>query len=338
MENPRPQKVAVVTEVRERLDAAEAAILTEYRGLTVAELAALRTALRAVGCDYKVYKNTLVKLAVSGNQHEELGSLLSGPTAITFVSGEVSAAAKALRDFARTYPNLVVKGGLHPEGFLSTGDLQTLADLPSRDVLLARLAGAIAAPLQQLAGLLQALPRNLAYGLSALLDEKARRGPRRRHAGQPLPRRQPLPPRPTQLKVPSLRPLPPKPTRPRSQPPRLRARGSAPEAPTEAEGCPAAETDSEAESAPAPKPARRTPPKPRLRHPKPPNRTRPPLRRPSPPSAEPCRRPRRCTKKAEDPTPTPARSFGGRPEGDRIHRSDHLFEKNAQGSRVSENG
>jgi large subunit ribosomal protein L10 len=171
MENPRPQKVAVVTEVRERLDAAEAAILTEYRGLTVAELKALRGVLRAAGGDYKVYKNTLVKLAISGGRHEALSPLLEGPTAIAFVSGEVSAAAKALRDYARTYPNLVIKGGLHGDGFLSTQDLAVLADLPSREVLLAQLAGAIAAPLRQFAGLMQALPRNLAYGLSALLEQ-----------------------------------------------------------------------------------------------------------------------------------------------------------------------
>ncbi len=172
MENPRPQKVAVVTEVRERLDAAQAAILTEYRGLTVAELAALRNVLRAAGGDYKVYKNTLVKLAISGGRHEALSPLLEGPTAIAFVSGEVSAAAKALRDYARTSPSLVIKGGLHGDGFLTSQDLAALADLPPRDVLLAQLAGAIAAPLRQFAGLLQALPRNLAYGLSALLDER----------------------------------------------------------------------------------------------------------------------------------------------------------------------
>ncbi len=172
MENPRPQKVAVVTEVRERLEAADAAILTEYRGLTVAELAELRQVLRAAGGDYKIFKNTLVKLAIAGGRHEALDPLLEGPTAIAFVTGEVSAAAKALRDYARTYPNLVVKGGLHGDGFLSTQELSALADLPSRDVLLAQLAGTFVAPLRQLAGLLQALPRNLAYGLSALLDER----------------------------------------------------------------------------------------------------------------------------------------------------------------------
>jgi large subunit ribosomal protein L10 len=172
MDNPRPEKVAVVNEVRERLDGAQGAILTEYRGLTVREMAALRQALVAAGGDYKVYKNTLVKLAIAGGRHEPLEALLEGPTAIAFVSGEISAVAKALRDYARTNPSLVIKGGLHGEGVLSAQDLSLLADLPPREVLLARMAGAIAAPMQQLAGLLQALPRSLAYGLSALLEQK----------------------------------------------------------------------------------------------------------------------------------------------------------------------
>jgi large subunit ribosomal protein L10 len=172
MENPRPAKVAVVDEVRQRLDGADAAVLTEYRGLRVSELAALRRALKPVGGDYKVYKNTLVRLAVTGGRHDALAPLLEGPTAIAFVSGEVSAVAKALRDYARTNPNLVVKGGLYAEGFLSSQDLTRLADLPSREVLLAQLAGAIAAPLRQFAGLVQALPRNLAYGLAALVEQR----------------------------------------------------------------------------------------------------------------------------------------------------------------------
>jgi large subunit ribosomal protein L10 len=172
MDNPRPEKVAVVDEVRGRFDGANATILTEYRGLTVAELAELRAALSAVGVDYKVYKNTLVKLAVAGGPHAALDPLLVGPTAIAFVSGEISAVAKALRDYARTNHHLVIKGGLFSEGTLTAEDLAALADLPSRDVLLARIAGAIAAPLQQFAGLLQALPRNLAYGLSALVDQQ----------------------------------------------------------------------------------------------------------------------------------------------------------------------
>jgi large subunit ribosomal protein L10 len=173
MDNPRPEKVAVVDEVRTRLASADAAILTEYRGMTVAEMAALRKALAAVGGDYKVYKNTLVKLAVDGSSHEPLQPLLVGPTAIAFVSGDVTAVAKALRDFARTTPTLVVKGGMLDTGLLSATDLASLADLPSREVLLSRIAGGLAAPMQQMAGLLQALPRSLAYGLKALLDERS---------------------------------------------------------------------------------------------------------------------------------------------------------------------
>ena len=176
MDNPRPEKVAVVDEVRSRLSDSSGAILTEYRGLTVSELAELRHTLERAGGEYKVYKNTLVKLATAGTGHEELHSLLVGPTAIAFVNGEISAVAKALRDYARTNPNLVVKGGMFGEALLSTSELSTLADLPPRDVLLARLAGSIAAPLQQMAGLLQALPRNLAYGLSALIKERPAEG------------------------------------------------------------------------------------------------------------------------------------------------------------------
>jgi large subunit ribosomal protein L10 len=172
MENPRAEKVAVVDEVRERLNDATGSVVTEYRGLTVTQLAELRQRLSAAGGDYKVYKNTLVRLAITSGPHEQLADYLTGPTAIAFVHGDVSAVAKALRDFARTNPALVIKGGLLEGSTLSASELSALADLPSRDVLLARLAGGIAAPLQQLAGLLQALPRNLAYGLSALLDQQ----------------------------------------------------------------------------------------------------------------------------------------------------------------------
>ena len=172
MDNPRAEKVAVVNEVRERMEAADGALLTEYRGLTVAELAELRRELTAAGGDYKVYKNTLVRLAVADTPRAGMSDLLTGPTAIAFVQGDVSAVAKALRDFARANPNLVVKGGVVGSGLLSASDINVLADLPSRDTLLAQFAGALAAPLQQLAGLVQALPRNLAYGFSALIDQR----------------------------------------------------------------------------------------------------------------------------------------------------------------------
>jgi len=172
MDNPRADKVAVVSEVKDRLAAADGAVLTEYRGLTVAELAELRRELAAAGGDYKIYKNTLVRLAIADGPQASLHDLLTGPTAIAFVQGDVSAVAKALRDFSKGNPNLVVKGGVVGTGLLSAGDINILADLPSRDTLLAQFAGALAAPLQQLAGLVQALPRNLAYGLSALIEQR----------------------------------------------------------------------------------------------------------------------------------------------------------------------
>jgi large subunit ribosomal protein L10 len=176
MDNPRADKVAVVDEVRGRLESSDGALLTEYRGLTVAELAELRRDLAAAGGDYKVYKNTLVRLAIADGAQAEIKDLLTGPTAIAFVKGDVSAVAKALRDFARGNPNLVVKGGVVGSGILSARDINQLADLPPRDTLLAQFAGALAAPLQQLAGLVQALPRNLAYGLSALIEQREAAG------------------------------------------------------------------------------------------------------------------------------------------------------------------
>jgi large subunit ribosomal protein L10 len=172
MDNPRAEKVAVVNEVRDRLQASDAAVLTEYRGLTVAALADLRRELAAAGGDYKIYKNTLVRLAVADGPQAPIRDLLTGPTAIAFVQGDVSAVAKALREFARSNPNLVVKGGMVGTGLLSAADMSILAELPSRETLLAQFAGALSAPLQQLAGLVQALPRNLAYGLSALIEQR----------------------------------------------------------------------------------------------------------------------------------------------------------------------
>ena len=171
MENPRPEKVAVVDEVRERLSSSSGALLTEYRGLTVAQMATLRRSLREAGGSYKIYKNTLVRFAAR-DLGLELDELLTGPTAIAFVDGDPVVVAKALRDFARTNENLVVKGGVLGDTLLSAAEAKALADVAPRDELLARFAGALAAPMQQFAGLLEALPRNFAYGLAALIDQQ----------------------------------------------------------------------------------------------------------------------------------------------------------------------
>jgi large subunit ribosomal protein L10 len=168
----RPDKIATVDDVRARVTTSTTAVVTEYRGLTVAEISRLRRTLRTLGADYKVLKNTLVRRAIAGTGAEAMGAYLEGPTAIAFVEGDVSAVAKALRDFAREAPRLVVKGGVLDGRPLSVADLSALADLPSHEVLLAQFAGALAAPLRTLAGLMKAVPQNLAYGLSALIDAR----------------------------------------------------------------------------------------------------------------------------------------------------------------------
>lgn len=172
MENPRPEKVDTVAEITAKLQSADAAFLTEYRGLTVGALAALRVTLRQSGAEYKVYKNTLARFAARNAGIDGLDELLVGPTGITFVSGDVAAAAKALKDLAKANPMLIIKGGSLGKDVLSAKDVEALADLPSREVLLAQFAGALQAPLVKTAGLLQALPRNMAYGLKALIDQK----------------------------------------------------------------------------------------------------------------------------------------------------------------------
>jgi large subunit ribosomal protein L10 len=172
MGEPRPEKVAVVDEVRDRISSSSGALLTEYRGLKVSDLAALRRSVGDAGGEYKIYKNTLVRRAAADLDLTDLEPLLVGPTAIAFVDGDAVAVAKSLRDFARTNPALVIKGGLLGTTVLSAADAGALADVAPREVILAQLAGALAAPLQKMAGLLQALPRNFAYGLSALIDQK----------------------------------------------------------------------------------------------------------------------------------------------------------------------
>ena len=189
MENPRPEKVAVVEEVRAKLDAADAAVLTEYRGLNVAATAELRRALSDAGGDYKIYKNTLVRIAAR-ELGLELDDLLTGPTAIAFVEGDPVNVAKALKDFAKTNPALVIKGGLLGEEVLDAKAMSALADVEPREILLAKLAGALAAPMQQFAGLLEAIPRNFAYGLKALIDQGGAPGA---PASAPAPEAEPTP-------------------------------------------------------------------------------------------------------------------------------------------------
>jgi large subunit ribosomal protein L10 len=173
------RKTAVIDDIKARLESADAAVLTEYRGLSVTDIATLRAALRPAATDYKVFKNTLARRAAHDAGLDELVGSLEGPIAIAFVrkdGGDAVTAAKALRDFARTNPNLVLKGGILGPRILTSRDVEALADVPPREQLLARLAGGFQSPMVKAAGLFQAFTRNMAYGVKALIDQRIEGG------------------------------------------------------------------------------------------------------------------------------------------------------------------
>lgn len=173
MSTVRSEKESVVAEVKTKIGESDAVIVTEYRGLSVTDLANLRRELRKAGCEYRVYKNTLARFAAREAGIEGLDTLLVGPTALAFVKGDVAAVAKSLKEYARTNPLLVIRGGAVAGKAVSAKDVDVLAELPSREVMLSQFAGMLQAPLVKTAGLLQALPRNMAYGLKALVDQKS---------------------------------------------------------------------------------------------------------------------------------------------------------------------
>ncbi|GAB2924028.1 50S ribosomal protein L10 [Rhodococcus aerolatus] len=166
----RSDKVTAVAEISEQFRGSSAAVITEYRGLTVAQLSTLRTALGA-GSTYSVAKNTLVKRAAADAGVEGLDELFVGPTAIAFVTGEPVDAAKALKTFAKDNKSLVIKGGYMDGRALSVAEVERIADLESREVLLAKLAGAMKGNLTKAAGLFAA-PASQVARLAAALQEK----------------------------------------------------------------------------------------------------------------------------------------------------------------------
>ena len=151
----RADKAAAVAELAEEFRSSQGAVLTEYRGLTVAQLAELREKL-GEAATYAVVKNTLTKIAAREAGVDSFEDLLVGPSAIAFVKGDPVVAAKSLRDFAKTHPMLIIKGGVLDGATLAPSELARLADLESREVLLAKLAGAMKASLSGAAALFQA--------------------------------------------------------------------------------------------------------------------------------------------------------------------------------------
>jgi large subunit ribosomal protein L10 len=174
---PRPEKVQVVADIKERLEGAQAVFLAEYAGLSVQEQQTLRRELRANGAEFKVVKMTLARLAAADLDIDDLDALLLGPTGLTFADGDPVGAAKVLRDFAKDHEVLVVKGGLLGREFLTPERIADLADIEPREVLLAKIAGAFEAPMARMAGLLAALPRNAATAMQQLLEKKEAESP-----------------------------------------------------------------------------------------------------------------------------------------------------------------
>ena len=172
----RPDKVTAVEEIADEFRGASASVVTEYRGLSVAQLTALR---RALGADvtYRIAKNTLVKRAAQDAGVDGLDDLLTGPTAIAFVTGEPVDAAKALREFAKANQGLVIKGGFMDGNALSVDEVNRIADLESREVLLAKLAGAMKGNLSKAAGLFAAPASQVARLAQALADKRAADAP-----------------------------------------------------------------------------------------------------------------------------------------------------------------
>jgi large subunit ribosomal protein L10 len=172
---PTEAKQATVAELREEIARSRTMIVSEYRGLTVREIAEIRRALRKQDVSYRVVKNRLMKIAASDTVGDALAPLLIGPSAIAFGTDE-AATAKAVIDATRAYRIVRITGGVLGGRAIDADGVTRLATLPSREVLLAKLAGGMQSPTATLAGLLAANIRNLGYALAQVRDQKAATG------------------------------------------------------------------------------------------------------------------------------------------------------------------
>jgi len=182
-ENPKPAKVAAVAELKEKFEAADAVVATEYRGLDVPQQAALRSAVSSAGGEIKIYKNTLARIAAN-DLGLEMDDLLTGPTALAFTKpgdGETPAdpvaLTKALQDFADENDAFVIKGGFMDGATIGADDVKALSKVPPREVMLSKLAGLFQAPMSNLASLFQAAPQQLAGLIKALIEDKGGEAP-----------------------------------------------------------------------------------------------------------------------------------------------------------------
>jgi len=170
---PTAEKADTIEELRKRLGGATAAVLTEYRGLTVQQVSELRKQLKAASAEYRVVKNRLARVAIEGSELAPLGPHLTGPIGVVIARKDPAAVAKALQGFAKANPALQVRIGILDGQLLDPQALKAVADLPSREALRSQLVGAIQGPLAQLLGLLQAPQRELAF----ILAERGKQAP-----------------------------------------------------------------------------------------------------------------------------------------------------------------
>jgi len=170
---PTQAKTETIDELKARLADAQAAVLTEYRGLSVQQISELRKQLKGAGAEYRVVKNRLARIAIEGSRLAPLRKHLTGPSGLVIVRRDPVAAAKTLTAFAKTNPALTVKVGVIDGQLLEFKDLRAVADLPTREVLRSQIVGAVQGPMAQLVGLLMAPHRELAY----ILAERGKAAP-----------------------------------------------------------------------------------------------------------------------------------------------------------------
>ncbi|MCY4437540.1 MAG: 50S ribosomal protein L10 [Chloroflexi bacterium] len=167
----REEKAAIIEDLRERLRGTDLAIVADYRGLTVGQMQTLRRELRAAGGQFKVAKNTLLRLAAEREDQAGLTQLLDGPSGIAFADGDMVTVAKALTTFAKSVDALEVRGALMNGQAISADEVRALASLPSREELLAKMLGSMQSPATNLVGVLSAVARSLALVLQARADQ-----------------------------------------------------------------------------------------------------------------------------------------------------------------------
>jgi len=172
----RHEKEAVIDEVTESLRGSDTMFVSDYRGLTVAQLSELRAKLRESGARFRVVKNTLAGIAAERAGRTELAPLLSGPTAVTFCGDDPVAAAKVLAEFAKAHPQLELRGGLLEASLVDAEGVKTLASLPPRDTLIAQVVGTMAAPMSGLVTVLQGMVSGLVRALDQVAQKKAAAG------------------------------------------------------------------------------------------------------------------------------------------------------------------